>query len=62
MTNYDQIRNMSVEDMAEFLMRWDEDWEEWVVSDGTKFNDGDYDKALAHEIKWLLKENATDRN
>jgi len=62
MTNYDQIRDMSVEDMAQFLLRWDEDWEEWIVSDGKKFNDCDYDKALAYEINWLRKEAVTDKN
>ena len=56
MTNYDYIRSMNVEDMAKLLIKWDEDWEEWVVSDGKKFRENAYNEALAYEIYWLKKD------
>ena len=54
-TNYDRIRNMSVEEMAEFLLdiSYDNEYMDWVTSNGELFADYHYKKALAEEIKWL---------
>ena len=57
-TNYDRIRNMSVEEMAEFLLdtRYDYEYTDYVTGSDKRFPTYAYEKALAEEIKWLESE------
>ena len=57
-TNYDRIRNMSVEELADFLLdvRWDYEYGDYITGSGERFADYNYEKALAEEIKWLEAE------
>ena len=61
-TNYDRIRNMSVEELAKFLLdvRWDYEYSEYVTGSGERFADYHFEKALAEEIKWLESEVDTE--
>ena len=61
-TNYDRIRNMSGEELAEFLLdtRYDYEYNEYVTGSGERFADYNYEKALAEEIKWLESEVDTE--
>ena len=58
MTNYDRIRNMSVEEMANFLLDigFDYEYGDYVTGSNERYADYDYEKALAEEIKWLESE------
>lgn len=57
-TNYDRIRNMSVEEMAAFLLDvgYDNEYDEWVTTNKEYFGYYQEQKALSEEIKWLESE------
>lgn len=56
MTNYEKIKGMSVEELAEFLLVWEYVDEIWIASDGSEFDSFDKETAISHEIKWLESE------
>lgn len=37
MTNFERIKGMSVEELAEFLLEWDWEFEFWITIDGKTF-------------------------
>lgn len=51
-TNYDRIRNMSVEEMAQLFV-YCNDFHSFSTSNGTYDR---FDEALKAEIEWLMKE------
>lgn len=61
-TNYDRTMNMSVEELAKFLLDigYDYEYGEWVTTNNEQFADYYYEKALAEEIKWLESEVDTE--
>lgn len=56
MTNYDRIRAMSVEEMAELLTRYDVDSNECFSVDGKWFSGYEEDKAIAASVAYLKSE------
>ena len=59
MNNFDRIKNMSVEEMAERNIQYitdSDDMPYYGTSDGTVFEWSDEQKALQHEIEWLNAE------
>lgn len=53
MTNYERIKAMSVKDIAEQLIEYRDDWDDYVTHAGTFYK---YEVALEKEIEWLLSE------
>ncbi len=56
MTNFERIKGMSVEELAEFLLEWDWEFEFWITSDGKTFLENEKEFAILYEIKWLESE------
>lgn len=56
MTNFERIKRMSVEELAEFLLEWDCEFTFWITSDGETFLENEKESAILHEIKWLESE------
>ena len=68
MTNLERIKNMTVEEMAQFNVAYDDRHDLYFTSDGTKFptqfedifynlyRGATYEKAIKHEIDWLNSE------
>ena len=53
MTNYDRIRNMSVKEIAEQLIEYRDDWDDYCTHVGCFIK---YEDALEKEIEWLESE------
>lgn len=54
MTNYERIRNMSVEELAYLLIEYDEERDMWFSSDCKRWDAKE--DAIKHEVEWLLQE------
>ena len=58
--NYDRIRNMSIDEMAEYLVdRFDDPrtYETYYICpDGEEFGEYEYNKAFEHTKQWLESE------
>ena len=52
MTEFDEIKGMSVEELAEFLLSYDSEWDVIETSDLKGFTKKS--EAIDHEIEWLL--------
>lgn len=60
MNNGDRIRAMTNEELAEFLLKWDCEYELWIASDGETFGEYSKESAISHEIEWLESEVETE--
>lgn len=57
MTNYENQKNMSIEEMAKFNVKMimSEGYYFYLTSDKSEFDDFEYDNAIQYEINWLNK-------
>lgn len=60
MNNADRIRAMTNQELAEFLLGWDCEYESWIASDGETFDEYDKETAISHEMEWLESEVKTE--
>lgn len=58
MTNFERIKGMSVEELAEILIEYDLDYECWkrVMGIAKLFREGDKNSAIKAQIEWLESE------
>lgn len=54
---YDRIRNMSVEELAELCIEYRDDWDDYATHVGCFYK---YEEALKKEIEWLESEVDTE--
>lgn len=54
MTNYERIRNMSVEELARKLICWDDGYGCWYTNSFGCYEE--IEDAIKDEIEWLLQE------
>ena len=60
MNNLQYIRTMPIEELAEFLLEWD-DWHgKWRTHSCDSFEPEEKNKAIQSEVKWLLKDVGSD--
>jgi hypothetical protein len=54
MTNFERIKGMSVEELAEILVQYDGEYEEYLVYGADTCCDS-REKAVESQIRWLLR-------